>query len=375
MAKATSTKITSGGKCNFCQSEVDKSKVTQHLKYCKQRSAINKEENPTGTQKTRFFHIVVEGRYLPLYWMHIEMPVSGTLYDLDSFLRAVWLECCGHLSAFRIGKVSYSSQEEDMLLGFADPTTNEATDDEEEDPDEDEEEPGITELSQAEIQSLSPVDIAMRLSELLQQEFQANIADLSPAEFQAKFTELMTTRLGDTITPEMQAQLGNMSILIQPLLVDFANDDYEHDMDVELSEVLKVGQKFSHEYDFGSTTELALKVVAEREGFVSTDSDEDKVEIGDDNTIKIMARNNPPQISCRECGKPATKIASGYYYVEDGALCDECSKSNLKEYEDMFLPIVNSPRVGVCGYTGDADEREFDWDDEDEEEYETEEEV
>jgi len=89
--------------------------------------------------------------------MHIEMPVSGTLYDLDSFLRAVWLECCGHLSAFRIGKVSYSSQEEDMLLGFADPTTNEATDDEEEDPDEDEEEPGITELSQAEIQSLSPV--------------------------------------------------------------------------------------------------------------------------------------------------------------------------------------------------------------------------
>jgi len=46
----------------------------------------------------------------------------------------------------------------------------------------------------------------------------------------------------------------------------------------------------------------------------------------------------------------------------------------LKEYEDMFLPIVNSPRVGVCGYTGDADEREFDWDDEDEEEYETEEE-
>jgi len=98
----------------------------------------------------------------------------------------------------------------------------------------------------------------------------------------------------------MQAQLGNMSILIKPLLVDFANDDYEHDMDVELSEVLKVGQKFSHEYDFGSTTELALKVVAEREGFVSTDSDEDQGEIVDDNTIKIMARNNPPQISCRE---------------------------------------------------------------------------
>ena len=39
----------------------------------------------------------------------------------------------------------------------------------------------------------------------------------------------------------------------------------------------------------------------------------------------------------------------------------------------MFLPIVNSPRVGVCGYTGDADEGEFDWDDEDENETEEEE--
>jgi hypothetical protein len=52
--------------------------------------------------------------------------------------------------------------------------------------------------------------------------------------------------------------------------------------------------------------------------------------------------------------------------------CDECSKSNLKEYEDMFLPIVNSPRVGMCGYTGGADEEEFDWNDEDENETEEE---
>src|SRR5712692_8902261 len=193
MAKATSTKITSIGICNFCQSEFDKSKMTQHLKYCKQRSAINKDENTAGTQKISFFHIVVEGRYLPMYWMHLEMPVSGTLYDLDSFLRAVWLECCGHLSAFKIGKISYSTQEEDMLWGFADPTASKATDDE--DTDEDEEEPDITELSQAEIQSLSPVDVAMRLSELLQQEFQDDIADLSPTEFQAKFTELMATRM------------------------------------------------------------------------------------------------------------------------------------------------------------------------------------
>ena len=52
MAKAASTKITSSGICNFCQSEIDKSKMTQHLKYCKQRSSLIKAEDSAETQKT-----------------------------------------------------------------------------------------------------------------------------------------------------------------------------------------------------------------------------------------------------------------------------------------------------------------------------------
>ncbi len=43
----------------------------------------------------------------------------------------------------------------------------------------------------------------------------------------------------------------------------------------------------------------------------------------------------------------------------------------------MMLPIVNSPRVGVCGYTGDAEYVVDDWeeteDDEDDEDDEEEE--
>lgn len=34
----------------------------------------------------------------------------------------------------------------------------------------------------------------------------------------------------------------------------------------------------------------------------------------------------------------------------------------------MMLPIVNSPRVGVCGYTGDAEWEDEEWDEEEEEE-------
>jgi len=53
---------------------------------------------------------VVEGSYLPYYWMHLELPANATLEDLDSFLRDIWLECCGHLSAFRIEGKEYLSE-------------------------------------------------------------------------------------------------------------------------------------------------------------------------------------------------------------------------------------------------------------------------
>jgi hypothetical protein len=60
------------------------------------------------TQQTRKLHLVVEGRDLPLYWMHLEVTASTTLTTLDRFLRATWLECCGHLSAFEIEGVCYA---------------------------------------------------------------------------------------------------------------------------------------------------------------------------------------------------------------------------------------------------------------------------
>ena len=94
-------------------------------------------------------------------------------------------------------------------------------------------------------------------------------------------------------------------------------------------------------------------------------------EDGDAVLVHVMAMNEPPVIPCRACGKPASKVAAGYYYVGDGALCDACAKTNRNEYEDSFLPIVNSPRVGVCGYTGGQDY--VYWDEDEDEEYEDEE--
>jgi hypothetical protein len=229
----------SKGKCNFCNATFSKAAMTKHMKSCKQRKAALDSSLKKGVRKTNIFHIVVEGRHLPEYWMHLEAPANATLEDLDDFLRENWVECCGHMSAFTIGETRY--------------------------------------ITGAGIDS-------------------------------------------------MWVSIG------------FAPGG--RDMNIALRRVLSPGLKFHYEYDFGSTTELALKVVAERKGKIGGE------------LIQLLARNEPPLITCDVCGKIATQVCSRCGWSGKGGwLCDECA---LKHEcgEDMLLPVVNSPRVGICGYSG-----------------------
>jgi len=107
--------------------------------------------------------------------------------------------------------------------------------------------------------------------------------------------------------------------------------------DVSLDRVLHVKDKFEHVYDFGSSTYLEGQIVAKRTGVL-------------EDTVSILARNNLPEFACEDCDSAATWICTecGEFY------CDRC----LKEHdcgEEMTLPVVNSPRMGVCGYCGDED--------------------
>jgi len=45
----------------------------------------------------------VQDAYLKDFWLDLEMRGSATLTKLDEYLRAIWLECCGHLGEFTIG--------------------------------------------------------------------------------------------------------------------------------------------------------------------------------------------------------------------------------------------------------------------------------
>jgi len=216
----------SKGECRFCGRALTSAGMARHLGACKKRE---KRRSASPSSESRSYHLAVKGRYEPGYWMHLEMSADATLLDLDAFLRDIWLECCGHLSAFTIAGEQYMPN-----------------------------------------------------------------ADIDP--------------------------------------------DSES-MEVAIEEVLRPGMDFRHEYDFGTTTELSLKVISQWQGGRP------------DEPVELLARNDPPLIPCGSCGRPATQVCGQCIYAGEAWLCDDCVDGHECD-EEMLLPVVNSPRVGMCGYTG-----------------------
>lgn len=96
---------------------------------------------------------------------------------------------------------------------------------------------------------------------------------------------------------------------------------------------LPVGARFVYAYDLGSTTEVDAKVVGPWLG------PPDKAD------VVLLALNEPPEYPCDSC--PET--AWGFNVETQAFLCWRC---NQAAGLDETLPLVNSPRAGVCGYTG-----------------------
>ena len=220
------------GKCKYCGQEFAKAYVMRHLKSCKERK--RSLEAQTGTERCRYFQLIIYDRFDDDYWLAVEMQEDATLQDLDQFLRDIWLECCGHLSAFLINGISYE------------------------------------------------------------------------------------------IEPDY----------------DYYWDEPTRSMDCELKEVLEEGMRFSYEYDFGSTTDLLIRVSGVRDG----------VKTGE--AITILSRNNAEEWMCDHCHtQKATQICGFCVWEEERMFCDECAEEHSCGTEAM-LPICNSPRMGVCDYCG-----------------------
>lgn len=212
--------IKSEGKCRFCKKTISGRAMERHLKSCKERIKANE---PDMGGKV----FLIKASCNP-FFVYFEANASSALEEIDRFLRKLWLECCGHLSAFTINKQSYSSHEE---------------------------------------------------------------------------------------------------------------QDYgEKTMNIKLKNILKPGLSFGYEYDFGTTTGLDMKCISERRGDVKG--------------IKIIARNDMPKLKCEKCGKPAKEVCAQCIWEGEGLVCESCAKTH-KCGEEALLPLVNSPRSGMCGFTGD----------------------
>jgi endogenous inhibitor of DNA gyrase (YacG/DUF329 family) len=117
----------------------------------------------------------------------------------------------------------------------------------------------------------------------------------------------------------------------------------EHDMNVRVDKLFYPGLIFPYEYDFGTTTRLQIKVIGARKGKPVTP-----------HPIALMARNNPIQFSCAVCGKPAEWICTQCLWSgNDYFFCKK--HADTHEHEEMLLPVVNSPRMGMCAYSGPAE--------------------
>ena len=110
--------------------------------------------------------------------------------------------------------------------------------------------------------------------------------------------------------------------------------------------VFEPGIEITHIYDFGTSSETLIKVLGMREGHPTTSR-----------PMALMARNLMPESPCIECGQPAAWLCHECLIEEDvwGALCDQHVKTHPHEDYGEPIRLVNSPRLGMCGYDGPAE--------------------
>jgi hypothetical protein len=123
---------------------------------------------------------------------------------------------------------------------------------------------------------------------------------------------------------------------------EFDFNPNERSMNAKVSDVLRPGQRFSYEYDFGSTTELRFRVLDTRPGVIGKPS------------ARLLARNEAPVWPCSVCDEAATLVCPYCLYEGESFCCAKHAPEHPCAAEEVFLPVVNSPRMGVCGYTGEA---------------------
>lgn len=121
-----------------------------------------------------------------------------------------------------------------------------------------------------------------------------------------------------------------------------------HSMAERIADTVAPSSRFSYQYDFGTTTELVGRALDVVPGAPTSPA------------VEVLARNEMPVHRCAACGQSSTRVCALCYQMTDERCwyCEACSEGHRCSDPDgeYFLPVVNSPRVGLCGYDGPAEE-------------------
>lgn len=96
------------GKCYICGGMYSDRGMAKHLKTClaERHGAVPSAED---VPEDGMYLLKVQDRYFKEYYLYLLADSCVLLSELDQYLRDIWLECCGHLSSFRIDGESYES--------------------------------------------------------------------------------------------------------------------------------------------------------------------------------------------------------------------------------------------------------------------------
>ena len=110
-------------------------------------------------------------------------------------------------------------------------------------------------------------------------------------------------------------------------------------MTVQVRKLFAPGLQIPYEYDFGTTSELVIKVVGERQGKPTTK-----------NPIVLMARNKFQPPPCAECGQPAEWVCVECVWEDDSSpmFCQEHADEH--EHDEMLIPL-STRRAPACAAT------------------------
>jgi hypothetical protein len=93
----------SRGTCAYCGEIITRRSVTKHLAKCPKRLEALQAAAASTRMVETLWNLRVQDAYDKDFWLDLEIIGSAPLDKLDRYLRAIWLECCGHLSKFTIG--------------------------------------------------------------------------------------------------------------------------------------------------------------------------------------------------------------------------------------------------------------------------------